>query len=282
MRGFVPESFLERASRMKRLHSSVETRLFCKNEPVAFSDVDGYFGELDVTAVGKKYTLRMCIPTAATWHSVLNVQGKNRAIIPYAATRNGERSLVYSRNVSIQRGTNGNAAYLDQRNSHFTVLELLSDGVFQMWNVGIITQRGMLFVVQHPTYSGQCYKNGRQVALPSLQRPWPALSGYMEEFLGDAGVSVLPHLGDYQLTDVPLVHIESDHAKVVWFDPFIGYGVADLGDGRQARVHYSNVTPPNDSCVVCLQAGERLRYRNIVDSGKEGPLSLELKGVTVC
>ena len=104
---------------------------------------------------------------------------------------NGKR--VFISKIRISADENGTYKVLHPGNK-ITLIVVGLTGKIEIWDVGVASQGGRLFLVQHQTWNTQCYQQQNKMVCPlfTKDKPWPQMTNFLTSCIKD--IQSLPRI----------------------------------------------------------------------------------------
>lgn len=143
--------------------------------------------------------------------------------------------------------------------NYMTLVEVDVDkpGFVRIWEVALVSQKGLFFVTTQCTYEVQCYQDDGQLRCPFFETVnlRPFFVSLFAELLSSK-LSQLPPVSEYiPPADPPKPW--PDHGQVLWWNCAMGLGMIQTTEGV-ARVHWSNVKDADG--LVCFDKDDIVSY----------------------
>lgn len=185
----------------------------------------------------------------------------------FADLRSGSRVF----GITVPASQDSKKFRLDHTASCLRILELAQDGSFTLSQVGLVCQGGSIFLHNQVSFSGQCFEDGGYLKAPAVGK-WESLQLHMAELLGK-NVAGLPALSSYKVPVMPCVDMPARQGQIEWFNPWQGFGIAHLSNGKKARVHWTGIEGTQRGQLICLNRGDVVLFDRIVASAEPGGMS---------
>ncbi len=146
------------------------------------------------------------------------------------------------------------------------LIEVDISGVFRVWNVGVVSQRGVFFVLIQDQYEARCYMDGDSVRCPYFEEGvhhWPQLLDTLPRILKSMGVMPATYRGEAAESDFTFSKLMRGTAGVEYWDVANGFGGLVTDTGVRARVHWTSITREGDRRAF-LVPGEIVSYKELV------------------
>lgn len=169
--------------------------------------------------------------------------------------------------------------------NYMALVELDADkpGLVRIWEVALVSQKGLFFVTTQCTYEVQCYLDGSVLKCPFFQTVKPAPM-FVELFFKLFTLELaekLPPISEYRPPADPQEPWPGQ-GIVLWWNSAMQYGMILTTEGV-ARIHWSNVKRFADG-LICLEEGEIVNYDELGTPfqtyERETNLKLEAFGVS--
>ncbi len=223
-------------------------------------------------AVGLFFAIELLVVRSSDAH-VYRVDSQKKIFLPKhkPGYYPSEYSCYRIGRVSIIKHDNTGVPFLDHNCSTFHVLRITEGGQFQVWELGLLLQRGELFFTYHPSWRGELIFSGGEVCCPAAKGRVDLEQFVVSRFTGD------PDLLPGQVNELDLsCGLLPGQARVDWFNPWLGYGFAVDCAGQSVMFHETDI---GEDGFVDPQQGCVLSYESLIDPSSEG-MSPRLSGVS--
>lgn len=148
--------------------------------------------------------------------------------------------------------------------NYMALVELDADkpGLVRIWEVALVSQKGLFFVTTQCTYEAQCYLDSDGFKCPYFERVKPRheLVGLLRHLFLETMPSDIPS-SDEWLPPADPQEPWPGQGIVLWWNCAMQYGVILTTEGV-ARIHWSNVKRFADG-LICLEEGEIVNYEEL-------------------
>lgn len=196
----------------------------------------------------------------------VTVDGQKNVIPKKNWNENGELPRMYKASVPIKVDLK-DIPYSEYPGCHFRLLQFNSDGSLWIWEIALISQSGEFFLSVQNTYQIRCYQDSvGNIIWPQLE-DWDQMrivveGLWRESFLSPHFVEKIPSIKTYCSSVSALTQgISENTALVLWYNRAQQFGCLLLGDGREARVHWSEI---RERKPAYLKSMELVRYEGLV------------------
>ncbi len=263
---------------MNAVPNCVRVQLFVNEEPRDFSR-NGYVGRI---TAGDIVQVAVIMPRKRLDLHVFSADGAGHIQVrKEARTENGQSDETRTYVLTVPTGADNRGQPRPCRDNRLRILQLSPTGEYHLWDVGIFSQEGSFWLIGLETDAGQCCWDGANVVLPHRCRSWPEFERYVGKLVSNA--LNLPSSDSYEPPQRPYARPNPGEGIVEWFNPLVGIGAVLLHDGKDARVHWTQIGMPEQPRF--LLPGQSVRYKNLVPAQQTNDRSttfkLELKGVEV-
>lgn len=197
---------------------------------------------------------------------------------------------LYELKVSVYKNDRGQPYTVYPNNNLRLVEQLGRDGTAQfdangrvrIWEIGLVAQRGLLFLTVQPTYEAECHQDRHGTRLYPYFAHWPQLNRYLVSLLP---TSVVPSpLCNYE-PEPESGHngLELNEGLVAWYNDAHGLGCIVTRQGN-AKVHWSEIrTRRAHTSRVFLLDGEKVNFSSLQSPRKTStrPTGFKLEAIGV-
>ncbi len=183
--------------------------------------------------------------------------------------------------ITIRVIRNNDVVFTPYAHNNIRLLTVTPDGHGELWAVGLVIQRGQLYLVEHRMYEFQCYRaNNGHLICPVFQQKYSCRSSWSEMLtlirdMVPAPRTELPPIEEYDTPESAENILDSNEGMIQWFDPFMGMGAVQTRHGI-ARVTADQIQ--GNGNLVNPAPDTKCSFSKIVRPEK-GSFKLEVKDV---
>ena len=198
---------------------------------------------------------------------------------PHNREKTADPLDIYKTYVPIRYKANSRTLGTTYPKNHIKICDIRDSGQFDIWEIGLISQRGTFFLVAQKSYEGVgLYKGGGGNILCPYFKDWQQLISIVARHTTPIG---LPPVSLYNPpATINAGDLEGNVGRVIFFSEARGYGAVATPFGI-AKAHYTQIKGrPRRSY---LEKGERVLFERFDKSQEKegGKLKNELFGVSV-
>ena len=185
---------------------------------------------------------------------------------------------LYQKSVFIFSNVEGEL-YTEFPQNSVRLLSCARNGVWKMYEVSIVCQKGKFYLITNLLYTSQCYRTEEGAVLDPVYKRWTDLQTMLNSVLSNEDV---PRISCYRQNAEELPSPKRGEGIVKYFNPAQGWGsvyIREYGAVSEARVHVLQIKRP-ESAFAYLMTGERVGFVAVAGTRGETKFKCEIFGVS--
>lgn len=213
--------------------SNVSINAFLNGQPLTIQK-DGYIGRPEYM---DKIVIEAHVqPNPRTY--AISVDGKKNITLKKNHASSENEDAIYRFETQVKIASHGGFYHVEYPENNMRLVRINPDGNVEIWQIALISQNNLFFVITEKSYDKCCFRNSEVVVCPQFKHR-PKLEKFLKELL-KSHLESLPDVKNYQKITISANGLKPGNGLIRWYNAAQGFGAIITPEGV-ARMHWEEI-----------------------------------------